>query len=89
MLQFTTHAIKRCQQRGINRESVKLIAKFGTRRKRGNACVVLIPKGKLAKVARNNAIPPARLEQLSGVAVVMDRNKVLTVYHISKNTHLH
>jgi len=83
-MKISTHAQKRCQQRGINRKLIFLILAFGKSvRKVAGAREVFIPKKHIKKLIIDLKHLSRQIEKCEGTAVlVSEDNNIITVYHL-------
>ena len=80
----SAHAIKRGQQRGIKKDHVLSIIKFGEKvRKPGNAFEIWINKKRVKKMAREERQYCQQFDKLINKAILMDKSleTVITVYN--------
>lgn len=80
------HAVQRCKERGIRRETVSLICQLGTFKKRpGNVFSCTLTKSNLAEASTKNLSKREiqMIDKASGVVVIVDRKKekTITAYH--------
>lgn len=82
-MKLSRHAFARSQQRGISREVINLIDKYGTRTHRpGNALAYHIPRKRLSGMSQELARLRRNLERCNGVILIASPNgEVITVEH--------
>ena len=80
---FSNHAIKRSQQRGIRPWVVNFILEYSDKYKHANeSCISqFISKRKVKKLIQENVLSPAKAALIDGVVVIAKDNTIVTVFH--------
>ena len=80
---FSNHAIKRSQQRGIRPWVVNFIAEYSDKYKHANeSCISqFISKRKVKKLIQENVLSPAKAALIDGVVVIAKDDTIVTVFH--------
>ena len=80
---FSNHAIRRTQQRGIRPWVVNFILEYADKYKHANASCIsqFISKRKVKKLIQENVLPPAKAALIDGVVVVAKDEVIVTVFH--------
>ena len=80
---FSNHAIKRSQQRGIRPWVVNFILEYSDKYKHANeSCISqFISKRKVKKLIQENVLSPARAALIDGVVVIAKDDTIVTVFH--------
>ena len=80
---FSNHAIKRSQQRGIRPWVVNFILEYSDKYKHANeSCISqFISKRKVKKLIQENVLSPAKAALIDGVAVIAKDDTIVTVFH--------
>ena len=80
---FSNHAIKRSQQRGIRPWVVNFILEYSDKYKHANeSCVSqFISKRKVKKLIQENVLSPAKAALIDGVVVIAKDDTIVTVFH--------
>ena len=84
--EMSKHAYKRCKQRGIRKEIVKLILDNADHILRAGKdyFAYLVTKRKLSNMMTRNLISPATAEKIQGVELIGNEEFIITVYHKRK-----
>lgn len=90
---YTTHAIKRCQQRAIPEVLINLILKVGDEFYAGNRCLIVAAQTKSAKKELFAEIKNLGIKNTDGwdktYVVVNENDVVLTAGHRTKKIYKH
>ena len=80
---FSNHAIKRSQQRGIRPWVVNFILEYSDKYKQANESYVsqYISKRKVKKLIQENVHTPAKAALIDGVVVIAKDDTIVTVFH--------
>ena len=80
---FSNHAIKRSQQRGIRPWVVNFILEYSDKYKHANeSCISqFISKRKVKKLVQENVLSPAKAALIDGVVVIAKDDTIVTVFH--------
>ena len=80
---FSNHAIKRSQQRGIRPWVVNFILEYSDKYKHANeSCISqFISKRKVKKLIQENVLSPAKAALIDGVVVIAKDDTIVTVFH--------
>ena len=80
---FSNHAIKRSQQRGIRPWVVNFILEYSDKYKHANeSCISqFISKRKVKKLIQENVLSPAKAALIDGVVVILKDDTIVTVFH--------
>ncbi len=80
---FSNHAIKRSQQRGIRPWVVNFILEYSDKYKHANErCISqFISKRKVKKLIQENVLSPAKAALIDGVVVIAKDDTIVTVFH--------
>lgn len=80
---FSNHAIKRSQQRGIRPWVVNFILEYSNKYKHANeSCISqFISKRKVKKLIQENVLSPAKAALIDGVVVIAKDDTIVTVFH--------
>ena len=80
---FSNHAIKRSQQRGIRPWAVNFILEYSDKYKHANeSCISqFISKRKVKKLIQENVLSPAKAALIDGVVVIAKDDTIVTVFH--------
>ena len=80
---FSNHAIKRSQQRGIRPWVVNFILEYSDKYKHANESCILqfISKRKVKKLIQENVLSPAKAALIDGVVVIAKDDTIVTVFH--------
>ena len=80
---FSNHAIKRSQQRGIRPWVVNFILEYSDKYKHANeSCISqFISKRKVKKLIQENVLSPAKAALIDGVVVIEKDDTIVTVFH--------
>ena len=80
---FSNHAIKRSQQRGIRPWVVNFILEYSDKHKHANeSCISqFISKRKVKKLIQENVLSPAKAALIDGVVVIAKDDTIVTVFH--------
>ena len=80
---FSNHAIKRSQQRGIRPWVVNFILEYSDKYKHANeSCISqFISKRKVKKLIQENVLSPAKAALIDGVVVIAKDETIVTVFH--------
>ena len=80
---FSNHAIKRSQQRGIRPWVVNFILEYSDKYKHANeSCISqFISKRKVKKLIQENVLSPAKAASIDGVVVIAKDDTIVTVFH--------
>ena len=80
---FSNHAIKRSQQRGIRPWVVNFILEYSDKYKHANeSCISqFISKRKVKKLIQENVLSPAKAALIDGVVVIARDDTIVTVFH--------
>ena len=80
---FSNHAIKRSQQRGIRPWVVSFILEYSDKYKHANeSCISqFISKRKVKKLIQENVLSPAKAALIDGVVVIAKDDTIVTVFH--------
>ena len=80
---FSNHAIKRSQQRGIRPWVVNFILEYSDKYKHANeSCISqFISKRKVKKLIQENVLSPAKAALIDGVVVIAKDDTIMTVFH--------
>ena len=80
---FSNHAIKRSQQRGIRPWVVNFILEYSDQYKHANeSCISqFISKRKVKKLIQENVLSPAKAALIDGVVVIAKDDTIVTVFH--------
>ncbi len=80
---FSNHAIKRSQQRGIRPWAVNFILEYSDKYKHENeSCISqFISKRKVKKLIQENVLSPAKAALIDGVVVIAKDDTIVTVFH--------
>ena len=80
---FSNHAIKRSQQRGIRPWVVNFILEYSDKYKYANeSCISqFISKRKVKKLIQENVLSPAKAALIDGVVVIAKDDTIVTVFH--------
>lgn len=79
----TTHAVTRCQQRGVKNETVNLILSEADLLKhcKNGATSMLISTKRLQKLVRQKICEPSLAEQAKGIVIIDSGDSIITVFH--------
>ena len=79
---FSNHAIKRSQQRGIRPWVVNFILEYSDKYKHANeSCISqFISKRKVKKLIQENVLSPAKAALIDGVVVIAKDDTIVTVF---------
>ena len=80
---FSHHAIKRSQQRGIRPWVVNFILEYADKYKHANeSCISqFISKRRVKKLIQENVLSPAKAALIDGVVVIAKDETIVTVFH--------
>ena len=80
---FSNHAIKRSQQRGIRPWVVNFILEYSDKYKYANeSCISqFISKRQVKKLIQENVLSPAKAALIDGVVVIAKDDTIVTVFH--------
>lgn len=80
---FSNHAIKRSQQRGIRPWVVNFILEYSDKYEHANeSCISqFISKRKVKKLIQENVLSPAKAALIDGVVVIAKDDTIVTVFH--------
>ena len=80
---FSNHAIKRSQQRGIRPWVVNFILEYSDKYKHANeSCISqFISKRKVKKLIQENVLSPAKAALIDGVVVIAKDDTIVTVFY--------
>ena len=80
---FSNHAIKRSQQRGIRPWVVNFILEYSDKYKHANeSCISqFISKRKVKKLIQENVLSPPKAALIDGVVVIANDDTIVTVFH--------
>ena len=80
---FSHHAIKRSQQRGIRLWVVNFILEYADKYKHTNeSCISqFISKRRVKKLIQENVLSPAKAALIDGVVVIAKDETIVTVFH--------
>ena len=80
---FSNHAIKRSQQRGIRPWVVNFILEYSDKYKHANeSCISqFISKRKVKRLIQENVLSPAKAALIDGVVVIAKDDTIVTVFH--------
>ena len=80
---FSNHAIKRSQQRGIRPWVINFILEYSDKYKHANkSCISqFISKRQLKKLIQENVLSPAKASLIDGVVVIAKDDTIVTVFH--------
>ena len=80
---FSNHAIKRSQQRGIRPWVVNFILEYSDKYKHANeSCISqFISKRKVKKLIQENVLSPAKAALIDSVVVIAKDDTIVTVFH--------
>ena len=80
---FSNHAIKRSQQRGIRPWVVNFILEYSDKCKHANeSCISqFISRRKVKKLIQENVLSPAKAALIDGVVVIAKDDTIVTVFH--------
>ena len=80
---FSNHAIKRSQQRGIRPWVVNFILEYSDKYRHANeSCISqFISKRKVKKLIQENVLSPAKAALIDGVVVIAKDDTIVTVFH--------
>lgn len=80
-MRFTRHAVVRAQQRGIRRDTIRVLLTYGEHQSRNGAVIVSMDHGSRSEAASEVGCEYGRVaDRLNVYAVVVDGN-VVTVAH--------
>ena len=80
---FSNHAIKRSQQRGIRPWVINFILEYSDKYKYANeSCISqFISKRQVKKLIQENVLSPAKAALIDGVVVIAKDDTIVTVFH--------
>ena len=80
---FSNHAIKRSQQRGIRPWVINFILEYSDKYKHVNkSCISqFISKRQVKKLIQENVLSPAKAALIDGVVVIAKDDTIVTVFH--------
>ena len=80
---FSNHAIKRSQQRGIRPWVINFILEYSDKYKYANeSCISqFISKRQVKKLIQENVLSPAKAALIDGVVVLAKDDTIVTVFH--------
>ena len=80
---FSYHAIKRSQQRGIRPWVVNFVLEYADKYKHANeSCISqFISKRRVQKLIQENVLSPAKAALIDGVVVIAKDETIVTVFH--------
>ena len=80
---FSNHAIKRSQQRGIRLWVINFILEYSDKYKYANkSCISqFISKRQVKKLIQENVLSPAKAALIDGVVVIAKDDTIVTVFH--------
>ena len=83
----STHAVTRCQQRGIKSQIIELVLKEADLIKacKRGASSMLISKRRLRHLVRNGACSPSLAEKAKGVVLIDSGETIITAFHKRKH----
>lgn len=81
---YSKHALKRMQQRGISKETVEQIVRYGKRRRTHEAFVYLLTKKQRERLLLAQKVSAQQTDRLDGIEVIVEARIVITVQHITR-----
>ena len=79
------HAMERSQQRGIKRETIEIILKFGDENYSNGTNFLSINKRKIKKLIKDKQISPSQEKDISDIIILESNGIIKTTMHKMKN----
>lgn len=82
--QYSKHALKRMQQRGISRETVEQIVRYGKRKRTHEAWAYSLTRKQKERLLLERKVSAQQTDRLEGIEVIAVDWFVITVQHITR-----
>ncbi len=83
-LTFSDHAVERMQQRGISKETVELVVRFGKSWQTHRGLAYRVPKKRREELVREGKITAQQSDRLDGIEIIVEDSCVVTVEHVTQ-----
>jgi len=78
---FSSHAEARCSQRGISKQSLQLVYRYGEERRRGGAIEMLITDRAAADAISELKNEIKLIEKMKNKSFIVEGETVITTFH--------